>query len=175
MRDPILSSDPNAVAQLSEKLAELEARRDKMKAVNAAWRSFVKTGNPDKLRAFGIDEAVMKEKIDAAYSWEKQPYVGWQITNLGAQIRTVKERINTVSRVQAQPEQKIEGDMGIRYEDSPADNRVRLFFPDIPAREIREKLKSNGFRWTPTLGCWQAYRNWRAETLARTMIGQVVA
>jgi hypothetical protein len=117
----------------------------------------------------------MKEKIDAAHSWEKQPYVGWQITNLGAQIRTVKERINTVSRVQAQPEQKIEGDMGIRYEDSPADNRVRLFFPDIPAREIREKLKSNGFRWTPTLGCWQAYRNWRAETLARTMIGQVVA
>ena len=170
MTEPILSSDPNAVEALSEKLAKLEATRDKMKAVNKAWRKFEKTGNPDEVRAFGIDEAVMKEKIAAAYSWEKAPYVGWQITNLGAQIRQVKERINIVSKNQAQPETQIAGENGIRYEDSPADNRVRLFFPDKPDEATRSTLKSNGFRWTPSLGCWQAYRNYRAEMLARSMI-----
>jgi hypothetical protein len=170
MSEPILSSDPNAVAALSEKLAALCDRQTKMKAVNAAWRKFVKTGDASALRAFGIDENVMKEKIDAAYSWEKQPYVGWQLTNLGAQIRSVKARINAVSQNQAAPPSEIAGKNGIRYEDSPADNRVRLFFPDIPSREIRQSLKSNGFRWTPTLGCWQAYRNYRAEMFARTML-----
>ena len=97
MGDPIKSSDPDAIEQLREKLAKLERDRDKMKEVNAAWRSFVKTGNPARLRALGIDEVGMKEKIDAAYSWEKQPYVGWQLTNLGATIRSVKERIENLT------------------------------------------------------------------------------
>jgi hypothetical protein len=169
MSEPILSSDPNAIEQLSAKLAKLESDRAKMKEVNAAWRKFEKTGNPTELRLLGIDEVGMKEKIAAAYSWEKAPYVGWQLTNLGATIRSVKERINHLSQVQAQPEQTAEGN-GIRYEDSPADNRVRLFFPSKPDEAVRSTLKRGGFRWTPSLGCWQAYRNYRAETLARSMI-----
>lgn len=172
MSEPILSSDPNAVEQLSEKLAKLEAKRDKMKATNKAWREHLK-GDDSALVALGYtapEIGALIQRIAAAYSWEKQPFVGWELTNLGAQIRAVKDRINQVSRVQAQPEQTIKAENGIRYEDSPADNRVRLFFPDIPSREIRASLKSNGFRWAPSLGCWQAYRNYRAEMLARTMI-----
>jgi hypothetical protein len=32
-------------------------------------------------------------------------------------------------------------------------------------------LKAAGFRWTPTLGCWQAYRNHNALTVAREIAG----
>jgi hypothetical protein len=171
--EPILSSDSDAVEQLQKKLAALEAQRDNMKAVNAAWRKYEKTKDFSALIQLGLTTADidrMSERIAAAYSWEKQPYVGWQLTNLGATIRSVKERIIKVSGAQAQPERKIETPSGITYEDSPADNRVRLFFPGKPDEAVRSKLKSNGFRWTPSLGCWQAYRNYRAEMVAREMI-----
>ena len=172
--DPIKSSDSDAIPQLSEKLAKLEADRDKMKAVNAAWRKHLK-GDDSALVALGYTAQQIGDlalKIAAAYSWEKAPYVGWQLTNLGATIRSVKERINNLSAIKAQPEVEIESTngSGIRYEDSPQDNRVRLFFPGKPDEATRSKLKSNGFRWTPTLGCWQAYRNYRAEMLARSFI-----
>jgi hypothetical protein len=53
----------------------------------------------------------------------------------------------------------VEGKGGVRVEDAPADNRIRLYFPDKPDEVTRSALKARGFRWTPSLGCWQAYRN----------------
>jgi len=83
-------------------------------------------------------------------------------------MRRVKERIKYLTRTQAQPEMvKENSDNGIRLEDSPADNRVRLFFPGKPSEETRARLRSNGFRWTPSLGCWQAYRNYRSQQVAQ--------
>jgi len=174
--EPILSSDSDAVEQLQKKLATLIAERDKMKAVNNAWRKCEK-GDTSALIALGYTpESIqaLAARIATAYSWEKQPYVGWQLTNLGATIRSVQKRIDHLGKVQAEPEQTVKGANGIDYEDSPKDNRVRLFFPSKPDDLTRTKLKSFGFRWTPTLGCWQAYRNYRAETYARSLIAEPV-
>jgi hypothetical protein len=38
-----------------------------------------------------------------------------------------------------------------------------------PAEAIRRELKSNGFRWSPTLGAWQRHRSNRATYLAKLM------
>ena len=58
-----------------------------MKATNQAWRKFEKTKDPTTLNALGFDNSAitrMSEKIVAvAYSWEKQPFATWELTNLG--------------------------------------------------------------------------------------------
>lgn len=56
---------------------------------------------------------------------------------------------------------------GVRVVDSVEDNRIQIFYPGKPERETIEKLKKSGFRWTPSKGCWQAYRTakWKLEGL----------
>src|SRR5258708_34518824 len=49
-------------------------------------------------------------------------------------------------------------------------NRLQIFFPEIPSEAIRGELKSNGFRWSPTLGAWQRHRSNRATYLAKLML-----
>jgi hypothetical protein len=135
---PILSSDANACERLADKVKAAEAQRDQMKAANAAAR---KSGQP-------------------------APYEPYQLTNLGANIRRLKERAAQVSKAQAKPDTVQQGSAA-RLEDCPSENRVRLFFPGKPGPEVIAKLKQRAFRWTPSLGCWQAYRNtWSLELAA---------
>jgi hypothetical protein len=39
------------------------------------------------------------------------------------------------------------------------------------ARTDEKRLKAAGFRWAPSLGCWQAYRNHATLTTARREAG----
>lgn len=135
---PIRSSDPNASQLLAEKIRESEQLRDRMKAENAAAR---KAG-------------------------QSRPHPDFRLTNLGANIRRMKQRTAQVAAAQATPASSIQGERA-RLEDCPADNRVRLFFPGKPDEATRTRLKQRGFRWTPSLGCWQAYRNSYSLDFAR--------
>jgi uncharacterized protein DUF3560 len=170
----ISASDSDAIDQYREKLARLTAQRDNMKAVNAAWRKFERTKNPSELEALGFDAhqiETLQLKIATAYSWEKQPFVKWQVSNLGAVIRDTQKKLAAAEARAAQPEQEIANEEnGIRLEDSPSENRVRLYFPGKPAAEIRTQLKRNGFRWAPSLGCWQAFRNWHSQQHAAAVL-----
>jgi hypothetical protein len=45
------------------------------------------------------------------------------------------------------------GRVEIRQDEE--DNRIRLFFPNKPSAEQRQRLKKRGFRWSPRAGAWQ--------------------
>jgi hypothetical protein len=172
-RPTIQASDSDAVEQYREKLAKLTAQREQIKATNNAWRKFTKSKDAAPLHALGFDDAAitrMSERIATAYSWEKQPHPGWELTNLGARIRDVEQKIERLERDKATPEKVVESAGGVRLEDCPQDNRLRLFFPGKPDEATRTRLKGSGFRWAPSLGCWQAYRNTRAHLLAQSFV-----
>lgn len=167
---PIMSGDSNATERLQAKIAEAEALQANMKAVNDAHKRFLK--NPASLDSAPFSDA-MKDKIRAykpAYSWEPHPFAPYELSNNNANIRRMKERLAQVSKAQETPDSAKDG-ANARIEDCPSENRVRLFFPGKPAVEVRDKLKKTGFRWAPSLGCWQAFRNYRSIELAKEIAG----
>ena len=43
---------------------------------------------------------------------------------------------------------------GYTYREDPEENRVMFIFDGKPAENVRQLLKSHGFKWSPTRGAW---------------------
>ncbi len=135
----VSSDDPTAVQKLREKLADLEEQRSAIKRYNG----------------------IAKKK-----GYDRMP--SYKLTNLGANIRRIKQRIGTLEKV-ASLDDKTEMVGEVRIERNVDENRVQMFFPGRPSPEARRELKYNGFRWSPSRGCWQRNISSHAENLARTL------
>lgn len=170
---PIMAGDDDAVSRLRAKIAEAENLQETMKTANAAIRKHAKEGTEAQvaaLVAMGHPEAIACKLLVPDWGG-RIGYPDYALTNNNANIRRMKQRLASIERTRAIPATHAEGETGVRLEDIPAENRVRLYFPGKPAAEIRASLKSWGFRWTPSLGCWQAYRNSRSIAHARQAAG----
>ncbi len=47
----------------------------------------------------------------------------------------------------------------IKIIDSEENNRIEIYFDGKPNADVRSFLKGKGFKWSPTKGAWQNYRN----------------
>ena len=128
----ISADDPEAVTKLQAKLARLETQREDIKTSNKAAR---KAGLPTT-DAYGL-------------------------TNLGATIRQVRERIKTLEaeKARAAKAAKVQAPViqceGFTIEECVEDNRLRFIFEGKPSAEIRAIMKAHGFRWAPSVCAWQ--------------------
>ena len=172
----IYAGDGDALERLEAKITQAEALQARMKATNTAIRRNAKAGGAAQVAALlglGYQEGTARRLLERDCCG-RIGFADYELTNNGANIRRMKGRVEQITRLQATPAAEIEG-TAARLEDCPQDNRVRLYFPGKPAEEIRSRLKSRGFRWTPSMGCWQAYRNtWSMET-ARDVAGIAAA
>lgn len=137
----ISSDDPAAIAKLKSKVAELEAERERVKAYNKQER----------------------KEGEEPYPWYTLPY-------LSRDIRAAKERIAQLEQVEAMPAEIITFDGG-EIESDPETNRVIIRFDDRQSEEVTRKLKSRGFRWSPTSKGWQRLRNVSALWVACELCG----
>ena len=157
----IFSDDPQAAEKLADKIARLEKRQELIREANKLSRKNDREG----LEALGFGATVIEELLNP--DWAGHPgFPAYVLTNLGANIRRLKERTEEIEKHAADvtSEKTING---VRIVDSVEDNRVQVYFPveRVPL-DVYKELKSDGFRWTPTLGCFQAYRNNRATYYA---------
>jgi hypothetical protein len=169
---PIMSGDADAAERLTENIRQAEELQARMKAANLAIRKHRKAGSEAQvaaLVALGFPEAratLLLKPDDCG----RIGFPDYALTNNNANIRRMKARLVVVEKAHAMPATKHEGTKA-RIEDCPPENRVRLFFPGKPDADTRTILKRSGFRWTPSLGCWQAYRNDRTLPMARQLAG----
>lgn len=165
---PIMSGDADALDRLSVELAKREVQQEQMKRINAIIRKNKAKSEVEQIQALvevGVSEdqaaALIKPGHCCAYG-----FAGYELTNNNARIREIKKRMAHIEKMQAMPvfEKEVEG---VTIQDDPPANRVRLYFQGKPDQSIRDELKKNGFRWSPTLGAWQAYRNQSAMQIAK--------
>ena len=152
----ISADDPDAVKKLTAKLEKLTKTQETMKAVNAYYRKHKSLEGCPELDSEAIEK--LKKRMEIRGIQDK-PYPSWALSNNNAEIRRIKERIQSLS---VNKEELYTGweFAGGRAEINVKDNRLQLFFDDKPdGKKIRDELKANGFRWSPKASAWQRQLN----------------
>jgi hypothetical protein len=137
----VFSDDSDAIEKLEARIKEHEEKRDRMKKINSLYRK----GDADGLKGMGLELETLRAGIaHVNLSFVKVPYEGWQLTNLGARIRTNKKRIEEIKRSKAQTE-KAENAGDVLIEEHGEYSVIT--FAEKPDRSVLDSLKAAGFRW----------------------------
>lgn len=160
----IYLDDDNVVEKLEEKIARLEKLQEQMKQTNKIIRA-AKTTKEQKmelLQQLGLSDKVIDELFSQKYTREIG-FPSYSLTNNNANLRRLKQRLEKTKQLKEMEEKEYVINE-VRVVENAPENRLQLFFDGKPNEETRKKLKTMGFRWSPTNGCWQSYYNrWQVE------------
>ena len=143
------SAAPQSAEQIGAELQKCVELQNTMKEVNAYWRSrgtCVGAPGITEAQAVKLDEQIATSR----YSWDKQPFSSYTLTNNNSQIKRLEQKVKELSR----------GFEGWNFDGGRAEantemNRLQLFFDERPDDNQRSILKANGFKWAPTQEAWQ--------------------
>jgi hypothetical protein len=169
---PIMAGDSDAVSRLQDEITRAEQMQARMKVANQVVRTYRgkdETAGIAKLVEQGFTEQQAVKLFEPDFCG-RYGFPDYALTNNSANLRRMKLRLAQISRAKAQKGFEAQGE-NARLEDCPAENRVRLFYAGKPDVETRDRLKKTGFRWSPTLGCWQAYRHQHTYDFAKREAG----
>ena len=147
----VFSDDTDAIERLEARIAQHEKARDQKKRINALYRK----GDAAGLAAMGLSLDTLRAKCAAAGPyWGDKPFLAYELTNLGARIRSDKERIEEIKRRVSRVE-KATAAGGVAVEGTG--EYVRVTFAEKPERETLDALRGAGFQWGG--GSWCGYRS----------------
>lgn len=169
MSVPTRTGEAGAVETLEAKIAKLEENQARMKAANAAIRKHAKAGKDAQIAALielGFNQTLAAELV-APGKFSGDGYAHFELTNNNANIRRLKDQLVKAQKLAATT--TVENEVnGVRIVDNVEVDRLQLFFPvERVPRPVYDQLKSHGFRWTPSVGCFQAYRGGNANYWAK--------
>lgn len=162
----VKSDDPEVLDFLRAKLAGLEEAHALMVSANAYYRKN-KTlkgfeGIPADTMAWitrpGVYLPGGRNGDGSPLAFYGKPFPTYELTNSNANIKRVKQRIETLEAVKASKPVEEEHD-GYTYRENAEAMRIQLQFDGKPDDETRALLKRNGFRWAPSQGVWQRQLN----------------
>ena len=153
----ISQDDPDAVNKLREKISYLEKQNETMKRYNALMRK----GNKAEAMSL-LDDRLKREVVSySRFSNSQGLFPSFALSNNTGKIRQARERIKTLEQ-QGSRQFSETRKSGYSVIEDPAINRLQIKFDNIPSDRVRNVLKTNGFRWSPTNGVWQSYLNNRS-------------
>lgn len=152
----ISSDDPNALEKLRQKLESLQKQQEYMKRANAYYKKH------QTMQGFeDMDDAAATEMdsyIQLNYYGHK-PFPSFRLENNNANIRRIKERIAELEKRDSAAFGEGWAFPGGSVVMNAEENRIQVFFDEKPDGEMRQALKSNGFKWAPSRNAWQRQLN----------------
>lgn len=172
-RGGISSDDPNAIEKLRAELAEIEERHERVKKVNRIARAKKKT-EAEKIKeivALGYGEKTARSIIEPDYMG-RVGYPSYALSTNTAKMRRIKQRIAELEKRQGREDVEIER-AEFSYREDVTDNRVSFEFGGKPSKEVRDLLKRNGFKWSPSRGAWVRQLNDRGIYAAKLVMQEL--
>lgn len=171
---PISSDDPVAVAKLQEKIDAAVQAQENMKKANAILRR--KGTKEQKMQwlqyELGYSLKLAAELLVPDYMG-RTGFADYQLSNNNANIRRMKQRIDELKKAKSKPasaDVRVEAH-GATIVENKDENRLQIVFDGKPPVELRDRLKSRGFRWAPSQGAWQRQLTADARWAARWVLG----
>jgi len=137
----VFSDDDDAIEALEARIAENEKKRDRKKEVNRLF----KQGDATGLATLGLDLATLRAALVGNSKWDQKPYPAYELTNLGARIRSDKARIEEIKRRTVRTAAADAASGGVLIEGA---EYVRVTFAEKPERAILDALRAAGFCWS---------------------------
>jgi hypothetical protein len=152
----INSDDVDVLEKLRSKLTGLEANQVMMKSVNKIMKQ--KKLSVDEKRKLIIEAGASDKVMSELNFGNSGGFERFQLTNNNANMRTVQARIAGLESRLGDSTLEIKFDGGTII-DNVEENRVQIVFDEKPGEEMRGKLKSRAFRWSPRFTAWQRKRD----------------
>ena len=166
---PVDLADPHAQELLEDQLQQLKDRLETGKAMNAHYRKH-KT-----MKGFpGMSDETAEHNdaaIASAPAFAQRPMPDFEIASLRGKIKRVQARLDELEKLKAgdAPEGwKFDGGEVVINTEL---NRLQIFLDDRPDDEMKQQLKSRGFRWAPSQGAWQRQLTDNAIYAAKAVTG----
>lgn len=178
----ISSDDPDAIAKLQAKLADLELSQTNMKAANRIVRKWSKKGvtpetEGETFDAYAAELAGVADHYSPAVAreflkpqWGNAGPIGfapYQLTNLNAKIKATKQRIAKLEKASTAETKRYEFQGICEVVENVEENRLQFVFDGKPSAEVRGIMKAHGFRWAPSQEAWQRQLTGNARYSAR--------
>lgn len=167
----ISSDDPDAIEKLSAKLARLQTVQEAMKKANAAIRRH-RGDEAAQVAAIvaieGFTEDRARQIIHPDYM-NRVGFAPFTLQNNNANIHRIAARIRELEQSADRAETEHNGP-GYLYREDPQENRAMFLFDGKPAKETRDVLKRQGFRWSPTRNAWVRQLTGNASWAAKDVI-----
>lgn len=95
------------------------------------------------------------------------------LQNSRQRINTIKKRIKIIELKSKDQTKIIFEYKGIKIIDNVEANRIQIIFGEKPEIEVRNKLKSSGFRWSGKNLAWQRYRGGWSNQIAIDLVKEL--
>ena len=161
------------VERLQNKLEVLTEAQELMKAVNKIVRSskLSEIEMHEELEALGLQQHQISELMaEPMYSFQKKGFQQFQLSNNLAKIKATEEAIKRHTAMAESEDKEFTFDGG-KVEYCYSDERIRIYFDNIPDVEMRAKLKSEAFKWSPKNQAWQRQLTPNAVRAAKRVLG----
>lgn len=162
----ITSDDPEAIEALEDQIEALEWDVAKAKLVNKEYKAV-------GLEALELIEGRLRGEAESTLRHQpylKKPFPTYWFSNRGANLRRLKGRLAELQAEAARPEAEAVQGNGFVVEEDRETCRVKLVFDGKPNAETRKTLKSEGWRWAPSVGAWQRLLNAAGRRSAARMV-----